>query len=85
MTFLTIEQLAAELLVEGETIPQVVVRIRNWKGACPDFPYYQGRRNGKLRFILEEVVDWLRRDSVAGRSAELYAIPNPRPSMGELR
>lgn len=85
MNFLTIEQLAAELRVEGESIAQVVMRIRKWKAACPDFPYYQGRKNGKIRFILSEVADWLRRQTVASRPAEVYDFANPRPSMENHR
>lgn len=83
MTFLTIEQLADQLRAEGETTEQLVQCIRRWKAANPDFPYYQGRPGGKMRFVFGEVVDWLRRQTVAAKPTELYALPNPRPVVGE--
>lgn len=66
MHFLTIEQLAERLATEGEATLTVVRRIRDWKDTCPDFPYYQGRPGGKLRFVFSEVTEWLRRQSSVG-------------------
>jgi hypothetical protein len=65
MEFLTIEQLAERLKTGDESTSSVVREIRQWKAAHSDFPYYQGKNRGKLRFVFSEVVEWLRRGSVA--------------------
>lgn len=84
MEFLTIEQLAERLKTGDESTQAVVREIREWKQANPDFPYYQGRPRGKMRFVFTEVVEWLRRRSVAASARQVYPFEHPRTS-GEIR
>lgn len=84
MEFLTIEQLAERLKTGDESTSSVVREIRQWKAAHPEFPYYQGKNRGKLRFVFSEVVEWLRRGSVAETPPQVYDFQHPRTS-GEIR
>ena len=57
--FLTIDQLAAALATEGESVAAVKRRIYLWRSK--GIPCYQVSPGGKLRFRLVEVLAWLAR------------------------